>query len=317
MAAHQLDRDLGISKRRFPLGSEIGREGGVRFRVWAPLRNQVRVLLESGPGSAALIVLEPEPDDQGYHSAFSPQASAGTLYRFELDNDPSRYPDPASRYQPDGPHGPSQVIDSKSFVWTDQAWQGASREGQIIYEMHVGTFSREGSWQGAQHELNGIGRNRHYHDRGHARRRFPRPLRLGLRRRRDVCADLALRQPDDMRSFVNEAHAQGIAVILDVVYNHLGPDGNYLSAFSPWYFSSKHSNDWGDGINFDGEHCGPVREFFKANARYWIDEFHLDGLRLDATQEIHDDSPEHILREIAHCSRERRGKSQNCSDRGE
>ena len=170
--------------------------------------------------------------------------------------------------------------------------------------MHVGTFSREGSWQGAQHELEELAAIGITMIEVMPVADFPGRFGWGYDGVGLFAPTWLYGEPDDMRSFVNEAHAQGIAVILDVVYNHLGPDGNYLSAFSPWYFSSKHSNDWGDGINFDGEHCGPVREFFKANASYWISEFHLDGLRLDATQEIHDDSPAtHPARNCHCCSR--------------
>ncbi|MGD0910162.1 MAG: malto-oligosyltrehalose trehalohydrolase [Candidatus Acidiferrales bacterium] len=287
------------SKRQLPIGAETGVEGGVHFRVWAPQRGQVRAMLESGPGSPAVVSLEREPGDEGYHSAFSPQASAGTIYRYELDNDSLHYPDPASRYQPDGPHGPSQIVDPRAFSWTDQNWRGATREGQIIYEMHIGTFTREGNWQGAQRELAELAKIGVTMVEVMPVSDFPGRFGWGYDGVGLFAPTWLYGEPDAMRSFVNEAHAQGIAVILDVVYNHVGPDGNYLGAFSPWYFSQKHKNDWGDGINFDGEHCQPVREFFTANANYWISEFHLDGLRLDATQEIHDDSPQHILCEIA------------------
>jgi maltooligosyltrehalose trehalohydrolase len=273
----------------------------VHFRVWAPVRSQVRVALESGPGSPAVVPLEPE--DDGYYSVFCPQASAGTLYRFELDNDAMRYPDPASRFQPDGPHGPSQVIDPRRFEWTDQYWRGAGREGQIIYEMHIGTFSKEGTWQGAQRELPELAAVGVTVLEVMPVADFPGRFGWGYDGVDLFAPTWLYGTPDDMRSFMNEAHANGIAVILDVVYNHLGPDGNYLAAFSPWYFTSRHKNDWGEAINFDGEHSGPVREIFVANAHYWINEFHLDGLRLDATHAIHDDSPRHILADIGRSAR--------------
>ncbi len=307
MATSRSKHSLEISKRRLPVGAETVAEDGVHFRVWSPLRSEVRAILESGPGSPALISLEPDPKDQGYHSGFSAGASAGTIYRYELDDDSLRYPDPASRYQPDGPHGPSQVVNPREFPWTDQEWRGTTREGQIIYEMHIGTFTSEGNWQGAQRELAELARIGITMVEVMPVADFPGRFGWGYDGVGLFAPTWLYGKPDEMRSFVNEAHARGIAVILDVVYNHVGPDGNYFSAFSPWYFSQGYKNDWGAGINFDGEHCGPVREFFMANAKYWISEFHLDGLRLDATQDIHDDSPQHILREIARSARKAAG----------
>ncbi len=303
MAGTQVSEDATSSRRQLPIGAEIKADGGVHFRVWAPERRQVNLVIESGPGSPGLIALAPDPHQEGYHTAFSTEASAGTLYRYELDDDPFHYPDPASRFQPDGPHGPSQVVDPGAFPWTDQQWRGATREGQIIYEMHVGTFTKGGNWQGAQNELEELAKVGITMIEVMPVADFPGRFGWGYDGVGLFSPTWLYGEPDDMRSFVNEAHSRGIAVILDVVYNHLGPDGNYLGAFSPWYFDSKHKNDWGDRINFDGEHSQPVREFFLANASYWISEFHLDGLRLDATQEIHDSSPQHILREVAHSAR--------------
>jgi len=276
--------------------------GGVQFRVWAPAHHRVRVHLESGPGSPNAVTLEKDGGD-GYFTGVGKEAAAGTIYRFELDDDPARYPDPASRYQPDGPHGPSQVIDPQVFTWTDGGWRGVTREGQIIYEMHVGTFSKEGTWQGAERELEELAKAGITLIEVMPVADFPGRFGWGYDGVDLYAPSWLYGQPDDMRSFVNAAHAQGIGVILDVVYNHLGPDGNYLAMFSPWYFSAKYENDWGKGINFDGPHSEPVRAFYRANARYWIEEFHLDGLRLDATQDIKDASPMHILREIGGAAR--------------
>jgi maltooligosyltrehalose trehalohydrolase len=267
----------------------------------------VRAVLESGPGSPAVIALAPDPAAPGYHSGYSAEAAAGTLYRYELDNDLPRYPDPASRYQPDGPHGPSQVVDPSSFAWTDRDWQGATRDGQIIYEMHIGTFSKEGTWQGAQRELPELAAIGITLIELMPVADFPGRFGWGYDGVDLFAPTWLYGEPDDMRAFVDAAHALGIGVILDVVYNHVGPDGNYLRAYSPWYFSAKHTTDWGESINFDDEHAAPVREFFIANACYWIEEFHLDGLRLDATQEIHDDSPRHILADIGRAARSAAG----------
>lgn len=293
-------------ERLLPVGAEVEANGGVHFRVWAPERNRVQVHLETGPGSPSAVPLEKENGE--YFAGIAPRAAAGTTYRFELDDDPVRYPDPVSRFQPDGPHGPSQVVDPTAFQWTDGEWRGVTREGQIIYEMHVGTFCKEGTWRGAQSELAELARAGITLIEVMPVADFPGRFGWGYDGVDLFAPTWLYGSPDDMRAFVNEAHAQGIGVILDVVYNHLGPDGNYLTAFSPWYFSEKYHNDWGVGINFDGEHSAPVREFFVLNARYWMEEFHLDGLRLDATQDIKDASPVHILREIGCAARQAAGK---------
>ncbi len=264
--------------------------------------------LISGPGAPATIALQREPGEEGYHSGFCAAASAGTIYQFALDDDSQRYPDPASRYQPDGPHGPSQVVNPHSFTWTDTDWRGATIHGQVIYEMHLGSFSREGTWQGAQRELEELAKAGITMIELMPIADFPGRFGWGYDGVDLFAPTWLYGTPDDARSFVNAAHVLGIAVILDVVYNHLGPDGNYLKAFSPFYFSSKYKTDWGEALNFDGEHSGPVRAFYEANATYWIDEFHLDGLRVDATQDIFDDSPVHILRDIARATRRAAGK---------
>ncbi|MGO9122357.1 MAG: malto-oligosyltrehalose trehalohydrolase [Desulfomonilaceae bacterium] len=233
-------------------------------------------------------------DSDGYFSCTAPDIGAGEVYRYRLDGRDA-YPDPASRFQPSGPHGPSQVVDPRSFSWTDKKWPGISLDGQIIYEMHIGTFTRERTFTAAAKEI-------------------PELAELGITVIEimpvadfagnfgwgydGVCLFAPTRlygEPDDLRRFVDTAHAHGLAVILDVVYNHLGPDGNYLKQFSPAYFSGKHKTDWGEAINYDGESSGPVREFFSCNAAYWIEEFHLDGLRFDSTSDIFDDGSEHIL----------------------
>jgi len=290
------------------VGAEVVPGGGVHFRVWAPQRKKVEVILEAGPGSPGSMALKLEPEGDGYHSGLVETAAHGTIYRLQLDEDGTRYPDPASRFQPDGPHGPSRVVDPKTFTWTDQEWRGLTREGQVIYEMHVGTFSREGTWKGAMRELEELGKTGITMIEVMPVSDFPGRFGWGYDGVNLFAPTWLYGEPDDMRAFVDEAHKQGIGVILDVVYNHFGPDGNYLACFSPWYFNKEKSNDWGEGINFDGEHSGPVRAYFEANARYWIDEYHLDGLRLDATQEMPDDSPRHILADLATAARSAAGK---------
>ena len=225
------------------------------------------------------------------------------LYRFRLDGENS-YPDPASRFQPEGPHGPSQIVDPAAFGWTDRDWCGIHIEGQVIYEMHVGTFTRQGTWEAAARELETLSASgvtvleimpvadfTGSFGWGYDGVNLYAPTRLyGI--------------PDDFRRFVDRAHSTGLAVILDVVYNHFGSDGAYFTEFSDDYFTDRYENEWGRPINFDGKNSAPVREFIIANAGYWIDEFHIDGLRLDATQQIFDATSPHVLAEITRRARE-------------
>jgi len=290
--------------RRFPVGAEILPDGGVHFRLWAPRHRTVAVVLESGPGAPRDIPMEPQAD--GYHAALVPQAGAGLRYRFRLGGQDA-FPDPASRFQPDGPHGPSQVVDPAAFPWRDGPWPGVGIEGQVIYEMHIGTFTQEGDWDSARRELAELAACGVTVIELMPVADFPGRFGWGY----DgvgLFAPVALYGgPDDMRRFVDEAHACGLGVILDVVYNHLGPSGNYFGQFAQAYFTSKYANEWGQALNFDGPDSGPVREFFLANAAFWIAEYHLDGLRLDATQQIFDESPEYIVTAIARQVRQAAG----------
>ncbi len=295
------------------MGAEVVRDQGVHFRAWAPRRKKVEVVLEGRrepTSDAALLALELTPEKGGYFSGLAAAAAAGTRYRYRLDDGPDLYPDPASRFQPHGPHGPSEVVDPERFRWTDAGWRGPSLEGQVIYEMHVGTFTREGTWEAAGRELAALASLGITVLELMPVAEFPGRFGWGYDGV-DLFAPTHLYgEPDDFRRFVDRAHAAGLAVILDVVYNHLGPDGNYLRQFSGDYFTDRHPNEWGEAINFDGGHSTPVREFFISNAGYWIEEFHLDGLRLDATQTIYDNSSEHVLAAISRRAREAaRGRS--------
>jgi maltooligosyltrehalose trehalohydrolase len=222
----------------------------------------------------------------------------GDRYRFRLDGGDA-FPDPASRFQPEGPHGPSQLVDPGAYPWSDRDWRGAAVDGAVIYELHIGTFTPDGTFRAAQKRLTELA------DLGITVVElmpvsdFPGRFGWGYDNVNLFAPSRLYGEPDDLRAFVDTAHALGIGVILDVVYNHLGPDGNYLTQFSPSYFNRDHPTEWGDSLNFDGERSAPVREFFLANARYWVDEFHLDGLRLDATQQIFDTSVPHIITEVA------------------
>ncbi len=282
-------------KRNLPVGAEV-QPGGVHFRVWAP---GAKELLVHAVDRA--FALEFEAD--GYFSGVGAGLKAGDRYGIEVDNCGQPLPDPATRSQPDGPHGLSEIIDPSAFPWTDQDWRGPEATSQILYEMHVGTFTPQGDWRAAADKL-------------------PLLAEIGITiiEMMPVASFVGewgwgydgvcwfapwhkYGRPDDLRSFVDRAHALGVAVILDVVYNHFGPNGNYLSAFSPDYATDKYSNDWGKALNFDGPGCLPVREYVRENAAYWIREFHFDGLRLDATQQIFDASREHIVAELTEYAR--------------
>jgi maltooligosyltrehalose trehalohydrolase len=280
-------------QRRIPVGAEVA-GAATHFRVWAPSHRNAAAVMESGAATGEH-PLEPEPG--GYFSGYVARAATGDLYRFRLDAKEMLL-DPASRFQPHGPGGPSQVIDPSEFAWSDTNWRGVSLRGQVLYEMHIGTFTPEGTWAAATRELAVLA------DLGVTVVElipvadFPGRFGWGYD---GVCLYAPYRgygTPDDMRHFVDTAHNLGLGVILDVVYNHLGPRGNVLTRYTPAYFSDRHSTEWGKAINFDGPDSGPVREFYISNAAYWIDEFHLDGLRLDATQAIFDESSDHILARI-------------------
>jgi maltooligosyltrehalose trehalohydrolase len=284
--------------RRFPVGVEIldrtPESAIVHARLWAPDCQSVELVFTDDPAHPPDSPLTPEGN--GYFSGLAANVDAGTRYRFRLDGG-AAYPDPASRFQPEGPHGPSMVIDPAAFAWTDAAWPGVSIEGQVVYELHIGTFTAAGTFRAAIEKLPILAELGVTVLEVMPVADFPGRFGWGYDGVSLFAPSRLYGEPDDFRAFVDAAHRLGLGVILDVVYNHLGPDGNYLPRFSSAYFSKK-PTEWGEAINFDGECSGPVREFFISNARYWIEEFHLDGLRLDATQQIFDASTPHILAEV-------------------
>jgi maltooligosyltrehalose trehalohydrolase len=290
------------TERGLVIGTEILAAGaGVHFRLWAPLAQQVSVIFENGDS----VLLSAESD--GYFAGNAPDAKSGDKYKYRL-NEGEAFPDPASKYQPDGPHGFSQIVDATTFLWSDDNWKGIRLEGQVIYEIHLGTFTSGGTWGSASEKLTYLKETGITLIEVMPVAEFPGKYGWGYDGVQLFAPASIYGTPDDMRRFIDQAHQIGLGVILDVVYNHLGPDGNYLGKYSDDYFTDKHKTDWGRAINFDGHHCGPVREYFLANAGYWIREFHLDGLRLDATQDIHDDCQPHILAEINQAARLAAGK---------
>lgn len=243
-----------------------------------------------------------ESEAGGYFSGFVAEAHPGVFYKFKPGA--GSFSDPASRFQPNGPHGPSEVVDPFQFRWRDGEWRGVERPGQVIYELHIGTFTPEGTWAAAAEQLSELARLGVTVIELMPVADFPGQFGWGYDGVSLFAPTRLYGRPDDLRAFIDQAHRAGLGVILDVVYNHLGPDGNYLKQFSEDYFTDRYRNEWGQAINFDGPQSGPVREFFTANAAYWIEEFHLDGLRLDATQQIFDASPNHILSLISRRVRE-------------
>jgi maltooligosyltrehalose trehalohydrolase len=217
------------------------------------------------------------------------------------------YPDPASRFQPDGPHGSSCIVDPTKFRWSDAQWLGLKIKGQIIYEMHVGTFTNEGTWRAAADELSELARIGITVIEMMPVAEFPGRFGWGYDGVDLFAPSHLYGTPDELRAFIDRAHSLGIGVILDVVYNHFGPDGNYLASFSDDYLVRGKGHEWGDVINFDGPNSGPVREFFITNGRYWIEEFHFDGFRFDATHAIRDESAEYIIGAIGRAARKAAG----------
>jgi maltooligosyltrehalose trehalohydrolase len=268
-----------------PFFGAVPAEGGVRFRVWAPEAHDVRLILLDGPRRGEHVL---ENRDGLFEGALE-GAAPGDRYAYSLDGG-LPLPDPASRFQPDGVHGPSEVIDPSAYRWSDREWRAHPATDLIVYELHVGTFSPGGTFASARERLTEL------RDLGVTAIElmpiadFPGARNWGYD---GVCLfapSRAYGRPDDLRGLVDAAHAAGLSVILDVVYNHLGPEGAYLTRFNPQYLSDRHESPWGRAVNLDGPGSGSVRRFIVDNAIHWVSEYHLDGLRLDATHALIDES---------------------------
>jgi maltooligosyltrehalose trehalohydrolase len=266
-------------------------DGGVRFRVWAPEAARADVILD---GDQAVPM---QAEAGGYFQAVIPGATPGMLYRYRVNG--AAVPDPASRCQPHGVHGPSSVVDPQAYPWRDRNWAGPDLERLVFYELHVGTFTPEGTFDGVR------GRLPYLRDLGVTAIElmpvgdFPGRWNWGYDPAALFAPARAYGMPDDLRRLVDDAHSLGLAVVLDVVYNHFGPDGAYAVALAPAFLSSRHTTPWGPAINLDGEGAAGVRGFFIENALHWLHEYHVDGLRLDATHALVDDSSRHFLAELA------------------
>ena len=293
---------MSQAKRRYPIGAELIGENQTHFRVWAPKAREVDVVLEDAAEAKPKFC--PLTAESGGYFSGAANAGPGARYRFRVNGAENFYPDPASRFQPDGPHGSSCIVDPTKFRWNDAEWPGLKLKGQIFYEMHIGTFTREGTWRAAAEQLPELARIGITVIEMMPVAEFPGRFGWGYDGVDLFAPSHLYGTPDDLRAFVDRAHSLGLGVILDVVYNHFGPDGNYLGIFSDDYLIRGKGHEWGDMINFDGPNSGPVREFFITNGRYWIEEFHFDGFRFDATHAIHD----RVRRIHYWCSRSRRAQ---------
>ena len=298
------------------LEKDTGR--GIRFRLWAPDCPEVGLCIlqaeaDGADGTDGEEVLAMDPQGGGWFELTVPHAAAGTRYRFEIDrqanreagkaegntNGKIRVPDPASRFNPDDVHGASEVIDPAAFAWQDEAWRGRQWEEAVIYELHVGTFSPEGTFNGVMQRLDYLAELGITAIELMPVADFPGARNWGYDGVLPYAPDSRYGRPDDLKAVVQAAHARGLMVLLDVVYNHFGPEGNYLHLYASPFFTQRHHTPWGAAINFDGPGSREVREFFIHNALYWLHEYHLDGLRLDAVHAILDDSSPHIVVELA------------------
>jgi maltooligosyltrehalose trehalohydrolase len=273
------------------LGATATREG-VRFRVWAPRVSSLSLIIIGESGEFPM-----HPEDGGYFCTMVTGLKPGARYFYLLDGDRQR-PDPVSRFQPEGVHGPSEVIDPGEFEWGDHAWNGIPLEEMILYELHPGTFTDKGTFESTLPHLDYL-----KEELGVTAielmpvAQFPGERNWGYDGTYLYAPQNSYGGPRGLKTLINACHQKGLAVILDVVYNHLGPEGNYLGDYGP-YFTGRYKTPWGSAVNFDGPECDEVRRFFVDNTLYWVTEYHVDGLRLDAIHGIYDFSARHILSDI-------------------
>ena len=287
---------------RMPFGATVTGDGTTRFRLWSPGAQRVELWIEETRRAVAM-----PRDASGWAEHVARDAPAGTRYRYRIDGE-LLVPDPAARYQPGDVHGASEVIDPLAYAWRDGEWAGLPPERLVFYELHVGTFTPEGTYAGVRERLD------HLADLGVTAielmpvAQFPGARGWGYDGVLLYAPECRYGRPEELKALVDACHARGLAVFLDVVYNHFGPEGNYLHRYAPDFFTPRHRSFWGDGINYDGPGAEIVRAFMIHNALYWLEEFHLDGLRLDAVNAIVDDSPRHLLVELGRAVTEGPGR---------
>jgi maltooligosyltrehalose trehalohydrolase len=280
-----------------PFGAEVRADGRVRFRLWAPAASRVDLVLDRAEGGT-FERLPMRRVENGFFEIITASAHAGSRYRYRID-DGLEVPDPASRANPNDPNGASEVVDPSAYEWNDSGWSGRPWHEAVLYELHVGAFTPRGTFRAA------IERLPYLADLGVTAIElmpiadFPGRRNWGYDGVLPFAPDASYGSPADLKRLVEAAHRQGLMIFLDVVYNHFGPEGNYLYAYAPTFFTDRHHTLWGQAINFDGEDSRPVRDFFVHNTLYWLEEYRFDGLRYDAVNAIRDSSPVHILDEIA------------------
>jgi maltooligosyltrehalose trehalohydrolase len=295
---------MAVKRRHLmPFGAELLDDGRVRFRLWAPGAAKVEL---------SLLGLEPEeyltmtPEDEGWFGIITEYGSSAYYYQYRIDE--SFYvPDPASRYQPETVHGASQIIDPNDWDWQDRDWKGRPWEEVVLYELHIGTFTAEGTFAAAKQRLDYLA------DLGVTALQlmpiaaFPGNRNWGYDGVLPFAPATAYGTPDELKDFIQTAHAKGLMVFLDMVYSHFGPEGNYLNQYAPAFFTDRHQMPWGSAINFDGPGSTWVRAYFLHNALYWLEEYHVDGLMFDSVHAVFDDSDatrppffEYLAREVRH-----------------
>lgn len=291
------------SRHVHPFGAHLLDGGGALLRLWAP--SAARVELEIQDSRHAM-----RRQEGGWHEATVAEAAAGQRYRYHIDGRPP-VPDPASRCNPGDVHAASELVDPLAYEWHDTAWHGRPWHEAVVYELHVGTFTPEGSFRAAAGRLAGLVELGITAIELMPVADFPGACNWGYDGVLPFAPDASYGRPEDLKALVDQAHALGLMVLLDVVYNHFGPEGNHLHAYCPEFFNPAHATPWGAAIHFDGPHSGPVRDFFIHNALYWVEEFHFDGLRLDAVHAMHDSSAEHITCAIGRALRDGPGRQRH------
>ncbi len=281
-----------------PFGTTMLPDRSIRFRLWAPAVGKIELILDNDDNQKIILPMQLLEDGWFQIETTPLQARTGTFYQYRLDGE-LVVPDPASRSNPQDVHGPSQVVDAAAFLWQDVDWQGRPWHEAVIYELHLGTFTKEGTFAAALQRLDylvslGISAIELMPVAD-----FPGTRNWGYDGVLQFAPDSCYGTPDELKMLVQAAHARGLMILLDVVYNHFGPDGNYLHAYAPQFFSESHHTPWGAAINFDGDGSHTVRDFFIHNALYWLEEYHFDGLRLDAVHAIIDQSRPDIVEELA------------------
>jgi maltooligosyltrehalose trehalohydrolase len=286
---------------KMPFGAEMREDGAVAFRLWAPGRETVDLVLPQEGG--AVLAMERRPG--GWFELTTDRARAGSAYAFGLGPGNPRVPDPASRHQPHDVHGPSRVVDPGAFDWRHADFRGRPWDEAVIYELHTGAFSPEGTFDGVRRRMDHLAGLGVTAVELMPLAEFPGRRNWGYDGVLPFAPESAYGAPEDLKRLIDEAHARGLMVLLDVVYNHFGPEGNYLQTYAPQFFTERHHTPWGAAINFDGTDGRPVRDFFIHNALYWLQEYRFDGLRFDAVHAIVDDSDPDILCELAEIVRRR------------